>query len=170
MISDPDYKETTEFQRDSKRLALLIQHFWSRWRQEYLTSLREFHKASGNNEARVRVGDIVLVHDEGPRINWKLAVVESLLPGKDGHVRSVNIRTEGGRTNRPITKLYPIEVTHQNGNDPVPISQTDHRDGQANQCYPRRIATRRAAAARAVQRIGNWARELVAPPEDVEKI
>ena len=118
----------------------------------------------------MRVGDIVLVRDEGPRINWKLAVAESPLPGKDGHVRSVNIRAEGGRTNRPITKLYPLEVTLQNGNDPVPISQTDHHDGPANHCYPRIIATRRAAAVRAVQRIENWARELVAPPEDVEKI
>lgn len=76
-------------------------------------SLREFHKTTSNNKPRVKVGDVVLVHDEGPQINWKLAVVEELLPRRDGHVRAVNICTQGGTTNRPIAKLYPLEITAQ---------------------------------------------------------
>ena len=108
-ILDNDYnqKGNREIQRNSKRLALLLQHFWARWRQEYLTSLREFHKTTGNNKPRVKVGDIVLVHDDGTRINWKLAIVEKLLPGRDGLLHAVIIHTQGGTTNRPIAKLYP---------------------------------------------------------------
>ena len=34
----------------------------------------------------------MLVHDDCPRINWKMAVVESLVKGSDGLVRSVKIR------------------------------------------------------------------------------
>ena len=114
-IPYPDYNRNgnAEIQKKSKCLSLLLQHFWTRWRQEYLTSLREFYKTTGNNKAAVKVGDIVLVHDEGLRINWKLAVVQELLPGRDGHVRAVNIRTQGGTTNRPISKLYPLEIPAQ---------------------------------------------------------
>ena len=142
-ISDPDYNQhgNTEIQRNSKRLALLIQHFWNRWRQEYLTSLREFHRTTGNNESSVKVGDVVLVHDEGPRINWKLAVVEELLPGRDGHVRAVNIRTKGGTTNRPVARLYPLEITAQTQENLAP---TVPRDDRPVDPYPRRPC--RAAA------------------------
>ena len=51
-----------------------------------------------------------LVHDETPRSTWKLAVVESLIEGGDGLTQAANIRTSTGHTNRPITKLYPLEV------------------------------------------------------------
>jgi len=50
------------------------------------------------------------VHDDTPRIKWKMAIVE-LVQGADGHVRAANIRYgEGKKTNRPIAKLYPLEV------------------------------------------------------------
>jgi hypothetical protein len=76
-----------------------------------LTQLREVHKSTGNNNQSVKVGDVVLIHNDNPRIQWRMAVVESLITGADGLVRAVNIRTSNGRTNRPITKLYPLEVT-----------------------------------------------------------
>ena len=155
-IVDPDYNQNgnAEIQRKSKRLALLLQHFWTRWRQEYLTSLREFHKTTGNKKPTVKVGDVVLVHDEGPRINWKLAVVEELLPGRDGHVRAVNIRTQGGTTNRPIAKLYPLEISAQPQENLTPT--VPRVDCPVDPC-PKR--TQRAAAARALQRIAEWTRD-----------
>jgi len=56
------------------------------------------------------VGGIVMVRDDGPRSRWRLARVDSLTSGNDGRVRAVNVRTDGGMTNRPITKLYPLEI------------------------------------------------------------
>jgi len=38
-------------------------------------------------------------------------VIEDTISGEDGLVRAANIRTSTGRTNRPKTKLYPLEVT-----------------------------------------------------------
>ena len=52
-----------------------------------------------------------MVHDNCSRIKWKLAVIESLIRDSDGMVRLPNIRMKNGVTNRPLTKLYPIEVT-----------------------------------------------------------
>jgi hypothetical protein len=53
---------------------------------------------------------VVQVHDDTKRVNWRLAVVQSLIKGKDGQVRATNIKTSTGHTNRPVTKLYPLEV------------------------------------------------------------
>jgi len=52
---------------------------------------------------------VVLVHDDSPRISWKMAMIE-LIVGADGIVHVANIRTSNGKTNRTITKLYPLEV------------------------------------------------------------
>ena len=111
-IIDPDYPENTEsaLQKRAKTQALILKHFWKRWKLEYLTSLWEFHKTTGNNIEQVRIGDVVLVHDDAPRINWQLAVIEDVTRGSDGLIRAANIRTKSGRTNRPIARLYPLEV------------------------------------------------------------
>ena len=62
-VDDPTYGETTEIQRRAKVQALLLQHFWSRWKREYLTALRKFHHTTGTNTQTVKVGDVVLIHD-----------------------------------------------------------------------------------------------------------
>ena len=41
-----------------------------------MTALRETHKTTGNNKKQVNIGDVVLVHDDSTRVNWKLAVIE----------------------------------------------------------------------------------------------
>ena len=80
----------------------------------YLTLLREYHCCSGgNNKEVIKVGDIVIIHEDTPRVGWKLAVVEKLITGSDGMTRAAEIRTAGGRTNRPIVRLIPLEVNEQ---------------------------------------------------------
>ena len=39
-----------------------------------------------------------------------LGVVDELLPGDEGAVRATRVRTKGGITIRPITKLFPMEI------------------------------------------------------------
>ena len=51
-------------------------------------------------------GDIVLVIDpKTKRCHWNMGVVTKTYPGKDGHVRSVQIRSKDGIYHRPITKI-----------------------------------------------------------------
>ena len=50
-----------------------------------------------------------------------LAAVECLLIESDGLARAANIKTRSGPTNRPITKLYPLETS------------TDIHDGEVDQ-------------------------------------
>ena len=109
----------------TKRLILkyssqthMINQFWKRWKTEYLTALREHHRTTGSNSQTIRVGDIVQVHDDCPRARWKLAVVKELMTAKDGLARAAKIRTSNGLyTARPIVKLYPLEVLHDNQRD-----------------------------------------------------
>ena len=111
-LTDPDFNDHSLLTKRAKVQAKIIQHFWSRWKSEYLTSLREFHSASGNNNQKIQVGDIVQVHDDSARLMWKLAIVVETIKGRDGLIRAAKIRTSTGQTTRPIVKLYPLEVQH----------------------------------------------------------
>ena len=114
-FSDMDKEEG----KYSKRFWYLMQklnHFISRWRKEYLLDLREHEKNKGNKEAAVKKGDIVLIYEDNvKRTEWKMGRVEELLPGKDGITRGVKVRTCGKGMyellNRPLQKLYPLEVS-----------------------------------------------------------
>ena len=56
------------------------------------------------------VGELVLIHDDGPRVYWKFGIVTKLFPGIDGMIRVAQLRTTAGTTTRPIIKLYPLEL------------------------------------------------------------
>ena len=104
-IDDPSYGDTSQIRRRAKTQAAILRDFQKRWRHEYLTSLRDFHKASSRNQQVVKKGDVVLVHDDTPRATWRMAVIQDLIVGGNGLVRAANIRTTTGITSRPITKL-----------------------------------------------------------------
>ena len=89
-------------------------HFWNRWRCEYLTDLREYHKAKNKCQLRtVSVGDVVIVHKENMRRGlWKIGKVEEIIWGRDGVISVIRVITKGKPVllNRPVPKLYPLEV------------------------------------------------------------
>ncbi|XP_070562160.1 uncharacterized protein [Ptychodera flava] len=85
------------------------------------------------------------VNDTSRRINWELATVEKLNYGNDGIIRSAGIRTANGHTNRPIIKLYPLEI---NANTTQQATENnDHVNTTGNQATSsERPPTRTAAA------------------------
>ena len=113
-LNDPTFTYGKDIRKGVDKQKHLIQQFWQRWKKEYLTSLREFHKASGDNQQVIRKGDDMIVHDDKSRVQWKLAVVEELIEGRDGFVRAAHIKMDNLRTTRPIVKLYPLEVSDTN--------------------------------------------------------
>ena len=48
-LDDPDFGDESVVTKRAKIQALMLKHFWTRRRLEYLTTLREFHKTTGNN-------------------------------------------------------------------------------------------------------------------------
>ena len=65
-----------------------------------------------SKESNINVGDIVLVHDNLPRCQWRLATVTRVIPSrKDGLERAASLRvSSGNEIRRPIKKLYPLVI------------------------------------------------------------
>lgn len=88
-------------------------HLVRRWTKEYVAALRCWTVSPRGRPVRLpEIGDVVLVHGEGPRGRWPLARVESLIRGPDGHSRAAVILMRGKRTRRPINKLFQLEAVH----------------------------------------------------------
>ena len=57
-----------------------------------------------------RVNDIVLICDDlTPRYMWPLGRVTDIVQGRDGHVRSVVVKTKTTTLKRPVHKLCLLE-------------------------------------------------------------
>ena len=57
-------------------------------------------------------GEVVIIKgDEKDRNQWKLGIVEEVLPGKDSVVRAVRLRAGRNQLERPIQHLYPLELS-----------------------------------------------------------
>ena len=166
-ISDPDFLPVNKETLDKRvnYIATLHNRFWSRWSSEYLTALRERHFTKNKLWTnQIKINDVVLVHsDTEKRLKWKMAVVEKLHFGNDGLVRSADIRLSNGRTNRPICKLYPLEITcepevPQDNETPV---TTNHEDNLDNLPVTTNLRPVREASTRARQRLKAWADTLL---------
>ena len=113
---DIDEGSKDEFSKRFLYLTRKLQHFWNRWRREYLVDLREFHKLKQQKPADVAKDDVVLIHEDNvKRGERKMGVIEELIAGKDGQVRGAKFRKLGrGKfeiLTRPLQKLYPLEIT-----------------------------------------------------------
>jgi hypothetical protein len=117
--SPPASNEKT-IQRLAGRRRLLAAHLWSRWRQEYLTSLRGWRRGPATTTAPlVSVGDVVLMAPPDgvklPRDLWPLGRVAELIHGGDGRVRACFLQIRKHTVRRPLDRLYPLEAA-----DPAP--------------------------------------------------
>ena len=153
-IHDSDYEFDCEVKKRARIRSFLLNRFWKRWKTENLTSLRESHKSTRNNKQVIKKGEVVLVHDNGPRANWRLAVIEDVVTGNDGLIRSVKIRTSTGRTNRLISRLYPFEVSCEEDLKQTSQHSTDDQttgDSVRSKCvYSQDVRPTRAAALKAL--------------------
>ena len=86
--------DTDDLTRRMRHLSNVMNHFWSRWRNEYLMVLRDSHRVEKRNgNETVSLGDIVVVHEESrPRGLWRLGKVEGLISGADGQTRGAIVK------------------------------------------------------------------------------
>jgi hypothetical protein len=75
-----------------RRLQYLSEQFWSRWRREYLSTLRDREKWT-KEQRNIKVGDIVMLIDENsPRCESLLGLVTKANVDQDGLVRKAEVR------------------------------------------------------------------------------
>ena len=63
---------------------------------------------------------------------WKLAVVQELIRGKDGLIRTAVVKTDTSVTNCPIVKLYPLELKEPKRDDGIRIYYLRCRAEESN--------------------------------------
>ena len=158
-LNDPDFGNSNKIlNQRAKQTDALFHQLWSRWKREYLPALRESHMHNSKNNKGtskniIEVGDVVLVHEDNTKwSHWPLAVVLKLKFGNDGLVRSAEIRMREAVSNRPINKLYPLEVSSNN----MASNMVENRIT----CEPRPTRPRRQAAVRARTIIKEWTQKL----------
>ena len=86
---DEDFEvNASQLTKRVKHLASVLNHFWRRWRSEYLNKLRESHRYSANktpSHPSVSKGDIVIVHDDALSHGlWKLGRIQEIVFSHDG--------------------------------------------------------------------------------------
>ena len=88
-----------------------IPKFWRRWLKEYDRS-KWFREIGA-----LREGNLVLVLDENsPGGHWPMGRISRPLPGKDGVVRTVLVKTSSGEYVRLVSKLSLLDfVNHEAG-------------------------------------------------------
>ena len=105
--------EEVELRKSAKRLEKCKEMLWKRWTNEYLKGLRERHNLKHHNKKSfLKLGDVVIIQsDERNRNKWKLGIVESLIPGRDGIVRVARLRRGKNTLERAVQQLYPLELS-----------------------------------------------------------
>jgi len=95
--------------RQWRHAQFLANCFWSRWIREYLPLLQarpKWFKPKRN----LKEGDLVLLVDANlSRSQWPLGRITEVLPGTDGCVRTVNVKTKNSTLCRPVAKLCLLE-------------------------------------------------------------
>jgi hypothetical protein len=88
----------------------LRQHFWKRWSVDYLTQLQPRRKWN-QRLPNIEVGELAVIkEDNSPPLQWRLARVVRLHPGKDGCVRVVTLKTSKGEVTRSINKVCVLPM------------------------------------------------------------
>ena len=147
LIEGNDMEFTHEsLNRRMDHLNKTLNHFWKRWKNEYLLQLRECHRYGPKTDVKgntLSEGDVVLIHSDSKlRGFWKLGRVQRLVKGDDGHVRGaiLKVPSRTGQTTilrRPLKCLYPLEVnSHLSKN--VVEAETGDNLSNSKSGHPRR--------------------------------
>ncbi|XP_066956312.1 uncharacterized protein [Macrobrachium rosenbergii] len=109
-----------------------LDKFWEIWSSDYIRNLPGAIKGFVS-KCNVKKGSVVLVKEDNVRrLSWPLGVIIEVYPGKDGVIRSVDVKTSKGIINRPVQKLHDLEIsnvldTEAEGGVPCIVSEVNDK-------------------------------------------
>ena len=166
-LSDSEFTlNTNHATKRVKHLNHVLNHFWKRWRTEYLSSLREVHahisrRSPGDSNSQISVGEIVIVKDEHlPRGLWKLGIVQEVLKGRDGLMRAAVVKIASRDQQHT---LYPLEIHCETTTTTPPLGPLDPKPREplpAQDDVTEQVRPKRAAAKKADEVRREWIAEL----------
>ncbi|XP_045462033.1 uncharacterized protein LOC123672092 [Harmonia axyridis] len=96
-----------------QHLQRIIQHYWKRWNNEYITHLQDRVKWHKRSKELLQIGSLVVIKEENNPVNsWKIGRITALHPGNDGVVRVVSLKCSGNGAEfkRPVSKICVLPV------------------------------------------------------------
>lgn len=113
LLSVPEYniEDVPDNRLNRYRLVqALSQRFWRKWSEQYLQTLQNRNKWTFPTDPP-KLGDLVLIKEENMSpLKWKLGRIVQLIPGKDGVVRVVSLKTSSGVLTRPVVKICRLPL------------------------------------------------------------
>ena len=107
----------TDVHKRMRYLKKMKEHLWNRWKNEYLTALREFHRMGKSVAFQIIEGELVLVSSKDHHSKWKLDQVEKLIRSQDGIIKGAKVRVSTDRIlkvlEQPLQLLYLLEIRPQ---------------------------------------------------------
>ncbi|GBN52834.1 hypothetical protein AVEN_40769-1 [Araneus ventricosus] len=108
---DLDLIDSQHILKRVRYLHTLRSNLRKRFYKEYLGELVRSPKVASKRKM-ISPGEIVIVESKNPnRMNWPLAQVIELFPGKDGVERVDKLRLASGEIIRPLQRIYPLELS-----------------------------------------------------------
>ncbi|GFT74835.1 DUF5641 domain-containing protein [Trichonephila clavipes] len=52
---------------------------------------------------------VLIGNDNKKRLSWPIAKIIELIPGRDGEIRTVRLKTQHGTVIRPVQRIFPLE-------------------------------------------------------------
>ncbi|XP_045450168.1 uncharacterized protein LOC123658922 [Melitaea cinxia] len=105
LMSVPSLPVTTKRPNRYEFIEQLRQHFWERWRREFIAELQQRTKWR-TRQRDLQIGDmVVLKEDQLPPLRWRLGRITRLYPGPDGINRVADIFTAKGTMRRAFNKI-----------------------------------------------------------------
>jgi transposase InsO family protein len=110
-VPDIDKVDVAYMRKRYMYLQRVREDLRKRFRLEYLGQLQNVRKRTEDSKL-ISVGEIVLIgSDNLKRLQWPIGRVLEVLPGNDGIVRVVRIKTKSGIVTRPVQRVYPLEIS-----------------------------------------------------------
>ena len=139
-LFDPETSSDVSKMLLPSKINNIVNHFWDRWKKEYLVNMREYQKIKHPNKYQqiVNVKGIVIVQeDKMPRSAWKVGIAEEVIKGTDGNIRGAVVRVPRTKSliKRSVNILYLIERVQ---NEPKATIESDIVNNNEENSKPKR--------------------------------
>lgn len=96
-----------------KLCVQMQQTFWRQWHKQYLVMLQSRPKWKGV-QTNLEIGTMVIIKsDNVSPLQWPIGRIVDVMPGRDGKVRALNVKTaKGSIINTSIMKVCPLPIDY----------------------------------------------------------
>lgn len=102
-----------KLEKKLKHRQKVIEDLRKRFKTKYLGQLL-LKDTKRKEKRKVKIGDVILIgEDMHRRMDWPLARVIDVIPGRDGLARVCILKTKNGVFKRPVQRVYPLEIEQE---------------------------------------------------------